>query len=506
MDAGSQRTTPQVPLFSPQTLISGGTITQVLGNYNDYRGSGLGKGFERLEEACAPSAFHNSDDSYDQPKCHPNTRVAILKTIMDLIAERRQPAATTDDASSPVSFVFLTGPAGAGKSAIANTVAGRCQDENRLLASFFFRSTDHSRNNIRLFFPTIAYQMCLAIPQLRNYVAAVVERDPLILRKSPSSQLNCLLVNPLLHLMNSGPCDIASAPHCIIIDGLDECVDKKARCELLEILTSAVTRTSLPLIFFIVSRPEYDITTIINSQNLANISSKLYLDETYFPDADIRLYLHDNFNTIKSKHPSGWSIPLNWPPTNSLRDLVRKASGQFIYAATVVKYVSSIQHNPVERLDLVLAPHHNHKDTPFAELDALYMHVLSEIEDVETLLRILSFYCLHILCGFQSGIISMDCRLPIWILGFTEIMFQRKMANLLPILRSNLASLVAVKDRSHFYGGQATFFLHVHHASFTDFLCDRRRSGKYYMDLCWWREEHTSIVFQYFHSEFFFIV
>ncbi|KAF4615774.1 hypothetical protein D9613_012440 [Agrocybe pediades] len=488
MDAGSQRTT-QVPLFSPQTLISGGTITQVLGNYNDYRGSGLGKGgFERLEEACAPSAFHNSDDSYDQPKCHPNTRVAILKTIIDLIAERRQPAATTDDASSPVSFVFLTGPAGAGKSAIANTVAGRCQDEGRLLASFFFRSTDHSRNNIRPFFPTIAYQICLAIPQLRNYIAATIERDPLILRKSPSLQLNSLLVNPLLHLLHSGLFDIASAPYCVIIDGLDECVDKKARCELLEILTSTVTRTNLPLVFFIASRPEYDILSVINSQNLANISNRLYL---YDNNADIFLYLHDNFNNIKATHPSRRLIPPNWPSDASLRELVRKASGHFIYAATVIKYVSSIRYDPMERLELVLTPHYNRKDTPFAELDALYMHILSEVEDVEILLRILSF------CRLSSKY-PMACSLPIWVLGYTEIMFQRQMMNLLPMLRSNLASLVTVVDESYLNGTHLPFLLHVHHASLTDFLSDRHRSGRYYMDLCWWRREHIAAIFRYF--------
>ncbi|KAF4615758.1 hypothetical protein D9613_012428 [Agrocybe pediades] len=386
-------------------------------------------------------------------------------------------------------FIFLTGPAGAGKSAIASTIAGRCCEEGRLLASFFFRLADPSRNHSRQFFSTIAYQICIAIPQARNYIAAVIENDPLILKKSLSIQLDSLLINPLLYLMNSGMLDVTGR-YCIVIDGLDECLDKekKARCELLEILISGITRTSLPLVFFIASRPEYDITSVINSQNLANISNRLYLDDKYLPDADIRLYLHDNFNTIKEKHPSGRSIPINWPSDASLGELVCKASGQFIYAATVVKYVSSIQHDPMERLDLVLAPHYNHKDTPFAELDALYMHILSEIEDVETFLRVLSFYRLHTP--------SYPYReLPIWKRRvYAEVMFQRKVANVLPMLRSNLASLVTVKENH----GQGTFCVDVLHASFTDFLCDHRRSGRYYMDLCWWREEHISVVFRYF--------
>ncbi|KAF9553745.1 hypothetical protein CPC08DRAFT_672891 [Agrocybe pediades] len=461
-----------------------------MGNYNHYRAS-VGKGgLELLQGTCTPSAFHNSGEGHVHPPCHPNTRVSILRTIMEGIEGKRVfEDGIAHSTSTPDRFIFLTGPAGAGKSAIASTIAGRCDEEGRLLASFFFRVADPSRNHIRHFFPTIAYQICIAIPQARNYIAAVIERDPLILKKSLSIQLDSLLINPLLHLMNTGMLD-ASGRYCIVIDGLDECVDKKARCELLEILMSAVTRTNLPFVFFISSRPEYDITSIINSPNPSNISSRLYLDEKYLPNADIRQYLHDNFDTIKAKHPSSWSIPVNWPSDASLDALVRKASGQFIYAATVVKYVSSNQHNPMERLDLVLVPHHSHKDTLFAELDALYMHILSEIEDIDTLLRILSFYLL------KTGLVPMDCRLPIWILGYTDIMSQTQTLNVLAMLRSNLCSLVIVEEVGH-DDGWVNFVFQVHHASFIDFLCDRRRSEKYYMDLCRWRGEHISAAFRY---------
>ncbi|KAF9543142.1 hypothetical protein CPC08DRAFT_824194 [Agrocybe pediades] len=490
--------TSHVPLQPHYSVQFGGSYTQVMGNYNHYRSFVKG-GFELLQEACAHSAFHNSGEGHVHPPCHPKTRVAILGTIMDGISKGQSVNKYGVATAIPERFIILTGPAGAGKSAIASTIAGRCYEEGRLLASFFFRLNDPSRNHSRQFFPTIAYQICIALPQARNYIAAVIEKDPMILKKSLSVQLDSLLINPLLHLMNSGMLNITSGHYCIVIDGLDECLDKekKARSELLEILVSGITRTSLPLVFFIASRPEYDITSVINSQNLANISNRLYLDDKYLPDADIRLYLHDNFNTIKEKHPSGRSIPINWPSDASLGELVRKASGQFIYADTVVKYVSSNQHNPMERLELVLAPRHNHKDTPFAELDALYMHILSEIEDVETLLRILSFYHLHSVYGRLRGH-RPSHYLPTWRLEYIEMMFQKKVMDVLPVLRSNLASLVTIKDENHLLG-RGTFSFHVHHASFTDFLCDRRRSGRYYMDLCWWMEEHISVVFRYLH-------
>ena len=38
---------------------------------------------ELLHQHIAPGAFHNSDERYDPPKCHPHTWRAILKKIMD---------------------------------------------------------------------------------------------------------------------------------------------------------------------------------------------------------------------------------------------------------------------------------------------------------------------------------------------------------------------------------------------------------------------------------------
>ena len=58
------------------------------------------------------------------------TREKILKIIMDWINHPRPRRR----------IVWLNGPAGAGKSAIAQTIAMRCSDE-KLAASFFFSET-----------------------------------------------------------------------------------------------------------------------------------------------------------------------------------------------------------------------------------------------------------------------------------------------------------------------------------------------------------------------------
>lgn len=71
------------------------------------------RGIDRLFKNVAPGAFHDSGERFDQPKCHPNTRVAVIQDILDWL----------DDLESPKLVMWVHGAAGAGKSAIAQTIA-----------------------------------------------------------------------------------------------------------------------------------------------------------------------------------------------------------------------------------------------------------------------------------------------------------------------------------------------------------------------------------------------
>jgi hypothetical protein len=42
-------------------------------------------GIDAFLEASAPSAFHNSGERFDPPKCHPRTRIHILTKIMNWV-------------------------------------------------------------------------------------------------------------------------------------------------------------------------------------------------------------------------------------------------------------------------------------------------------------------------------------------------------------------------------------------------------------------------------------
>jgi energy-coupling factor transporter ATP-binding protein EcfA2 len=66
--------------------------------------------------------------------------------------------------------LWLFGPAGAGKSALAQMIAGICHGEGRLAASFFFSRPSPKRSDSTSLIATIAYQIALNIPASRSFI------------------------------------------------------------------------------------------------------------------------------------------------------------------------------------------------------------------------------------------------------------------------------------------------------------------------------------------------
>ena len=226
-------------------------------------------------------------------------------------------------------------------------------------------------------------------------VLDAIEHDPLIFSKSFAVQMETLIVAPLQPLAEACFFRDSSSRRLVIIDGLDECSDPKVQQHILQVLANAQQQHRLPLVFLVASRPEQHISLTFNTGLLSSITSRLALDESYLPDNDIELFLADKFQEIKSTHRLRPYIPSQWPLPDVLKQLVHKSSGQFIYASTVIQYVSSIRHKPVDRLDIILGLRPPQRDLPFSELDALYTHILSGVEDIECVLEILSviFFC-----------------------------------------------------------------------------------------------------------------
>jgi predicted ATPase len=192
------------------------------------------------------------------------------------------------------SFVmWVYGPAGAGKSAIAQTIAEICDKEMILLATFFFSRNDPSRSNIRPLIATIAYQITTNLPDVRDAILGAIERDLLIFSKSLTVQLQSLIVEPLQPLIAAGFFHRPTSRRLVIIDGLDECSDPNVQRNIVEVLANSHRQYQLPLIFLFASRPEQHISLAFNTGVLLSVTTRIALDESYLPNKDIQLFLND---------------------------------------------------------------------------------------------------------------------------------------------------------------------------------------------------------------------
>ena len=209
-------------------------------------------GIDILYEASDPGAVFDSQDHYDR-RCFPGTREQYIADITNWV---------TESANSPSSIYWMRGPAGVGKSAIAQTCAEKLKETGHLGAAFFFtvnkRSNPLRSNPLRLF-TSIAYQLTTALPDYRAAVDDRISKDKSLVEKKMPSQFGSLIVEPIQELQKQGKRIQAKA---IFIDGLDECASKDAQAEIIEIIASSVRERSTPFHLAIFSRaePRIDLT------------------------------------------------------------------------------------------------------------------------------------------------------------------------------------------------------------------------------------------------------
>ncbi|KIM36067.1 hypothetical protein M413DRAFT_449396 [Hebeloma cylindrosporum] len=438
---------------SRNVAIFGGNFTQVTVLQHGARGIDL------LQDASSPSAIHNSEERFPPPKCHENTRVAIIEQLMRWILGHENRDAL---------IMWLLGPAGAGKSAIAQTLAELCNSMKILLASFFFFRTDPTRNHSRSLFPTIAYQLAINLPDARDFVVKVPEDDPMVFTRSIEEQLSSLIINPLQELYLSGRPSSPSDPYLVIIDGLDECGDAAMQISILQVIAKSFSACDLPFKFLIASRPEMHLTSMFNSRWINPIFARLALDDNFLPEDDIRLFLRDSFDEIRETHPLASLIgyPI-WPSPDTIERLVRKSSGQFIFASTVMKFIASARRLPTASLDIILGLNPSNADAPFAELDALYINILSSVSDIKRTMSILGFL-----------ILSDTLQAKLTTTRFIEdfLMLSRGDSH---IFAGELASVLTLGSSKSGVHGTVNLL----HASLSDFLLDQSRSNQFALDL-----------------------
>ncbi|KAJ2927717.1 hypothetical protein H1R20_g9381, partial [Candolleomyces eurysporus] len=422
-------------------------------------------GWERLLQNTAPNALHDSKYRFDPPKCDEDTRVEVIEELVGWIQDRE----------SPQRLLCMTGAAGSGKSALQQTVAEKCSRLNILSSTFFFSSSDPTRNTVSAVIPTIAYQLGSNNTTVREAISAAVTKDPLIFEKSLATQMNNLIVNPIEGLSQQiSKSELAALPYAILIDGLDECTDEQRQAELLETIDDCLLQNdTLPFRIFIASRPEWAIRSAL--EDTGYLHQKAYhiqLSDQYDAGSDIRRSLWRRLREIGRRSGDPRARPPSWPSEEDIETLVANASGQFIYAATVIKFVSERRSSPVDRLRTVLTWTPEDQAQPFAALDLLYTNIVSAAKqayeaahpdrDFLLLLRVYQLlrstrWTLHVVPSLAASdeIMGLEENSHRWLI-------------------SDLRSLVTAEAAPP--GARLYELLHFYHKSFQDFLDSASRS------------------------------
>lgn len=398
-------------------------------------------------------------------KCYPQTRVAVRNEIMGWIHSEN---------SDVEKILWVSGPAGAGKTAIAGSLAKSWEDQHLLAASFFFSAgsgSPHCQSKARLI-PTLAYQLIQhsALDGMKRHMERTIQDNPILFKMSLERQLELLILDPL-RKMERRP-STEKWPEIILIDGLDECEgihlesfyssssSQESKDEvhekILSTLLLAARDPCFPFRIIVVSRPDFAINDFFS--RASPDSQRIFLDERYDPDADIAHFVQGKLSDLGRR----FALPPRWPPDREqvVRTFVRDASGQFVYVATVIRYMEESKEHPGEALNRILdwdAEKHPSAQSPFKRLDALYMRILQASPD-----PLLTVTWLHAILELHTegpGGVAM-------VKAFLEP-HDGEMERLLGCL----SSLINVTDTFRFF-----------HKSFLDFLSTESRSGYLYVD------------------------
>jgi len=408
---------------------------------------------------CAEGAAHNDWLRQHEDHCLQDIRVELRKQITDWC----------DDPNSKCIF-WLNGMAGTGKSTISRTIARELAERRRLAASFFFTRGKKDISHSRMFFTTIAAQIANSLPVLRTFISDAIDSNPDIFKHGLREQWNQLILNPLKNAPTQ------SIQLVVVIDALDECDSMQDIQLILLLLEEAKDLATVRIKIFLTSRPEIPIF-----DGFRQLSGEAYQDFILHNipldtvNADISTFFVQKLSPLKAKH--GLGTP--WPDERVVEQLVERAAGLFIYAATTLRFIQDGIDGPEEQLSLILSATKSSLSAT-EHLDGIYTTLLQH----SVLGKRGSQECEQLAGRFRQ------------VVGSIVVMFNtmpaRNLAQLLQIpfkrVSGTLDSLRSVLDVPENESQPIRLF----HLSFRDFLQDSQRctDSRFHIHE---KERHTSL-------------
>jgi NACHT domain len=258
------------------------------------------------------------------------TRTVVLDDIISWAVkpvDRGSPA----HSSSSDNIFWLYGMPGLGKTSVANSLCHLLHNQRKLGGSFFCRRDDPILREPKRVLPTLIYRLAGMWSPYATLVAQALRDDPQL---SSDSTRDELLIGPLKALQKHPTRTLVLA-----VDALDECGEPATRRALLRCLLSACSSV-VWLKVIITSRPEHDITSFFDKNNIAN-RRDLAMDAQ--ASKDIRLFARTCMSSVGSNR----HLPSDWPGDKRLDQIVERSGGLFIFVETLYRLIDDPDPEPL---------------------------------------------------------------------------------------------------------------------------------------------------------------
>lgn len=418
---------------------------------------------------------YHSQERDPPPRCHPDTRPELITMVLDWLC----------NANSKQRLLWLCGPPGVGKSAIAQSLAEL--EAARKGATIFFSwsppisvdSRPRGGEPARVW-TTISYRLATNEPSYLAYVQREIRRDPKLVEQSMEHQFRVLITEPIGRKRLVKP---RASPHFtpIILDGLDQFCDPDLQELVIRLILDFIrTYPEAPVAWILTSRPERYLAQMLDDCRCLGESFNMVPIGVNTEDSrrDVQNFLKSRFKAIQRRYEVVEPSP--WPIENDFSRLLVAVSGLFIFACAIASFVGDREvANPVGQFNVVLplitsTPSNTplqENANPLDSVHKIYTQILQRMSTKDYCItrRILGFFLLP--NGF--GHWARDST-PFWTLcNILNIDQHTAYASL-----SKLHSLLEIPRHHDAISSPVRFF----HPSFADYLTNRSASKDFWID------------------------
>jgi hypothetical protein len=364
--------------------------------------------------------------------------------------------------------MLICGSPGAGKSAIAASVAFELDERQRLASSFAFKHSNASLSDPSAVWRTVASDLARFHPGVKNSLIEVLKGvDP---GRDLSLQFRRLITEPLMKNKD----ELLLKPPVIVLDALDECgSDRSQFDERRKLLETLIQWSSLPRAFklIVTSRDERLPNSFHQScQTIVLQTGHRVTSET---TNDIRHFLENRFSLIAEKYPS----LQNWPGEGRINRLAVRSAGLFIWADTLIRFVDNEKDTADRQLDLVL---HGDIGEEGDVITKLYRRIL-DVSFGNSEVRILD--ALHAVVG--TVVLA---KVPLRRKDLAHFLSTPIQETVIDFILNKLSSVISI--------GTTDQLIHICHLSFVDFICNPDHSRQYTIDHSAWSGSLASSCFR----------